>query len=629
MPISRREALAALFASELFWQGCKQNPASLKTMTTKNAHDVHSYAEPEKIRVRHLDLDLRVSFNNRKLSGAAELFVSRVDPSANTLVLDTRDLVIHEVQSADAGSAWKTVKWELGPRDKILGSPLRIQLPEQGTKVRIAYETVPGASGLQWLEPPQTAGKMQPFLFSQNESIHARSWIPLQDSPGIRITYTASIQTPQNLLALMSADQKGLQGDAYRFTMELPIPPYLIALAVGDLAFSASGPRTGVYAERPVLARAAHEFEDLEKLVSAVESLYGPYRWGRYDLLVMPPSFPFGGMENPRLTFATPTVIAGDKSLVGLVSHELAHSWSGNLVTNATWSDFWLNEGFTTYIENRIQEKVYGREQALMEQVLTRRELDQELATFDKRDQILHIDLTGRDPDDGATQVPYIKGALLLQQMEEAFGRPNFDAFLKQYFDHFSFQSITTATMLDYLQPQLLDTFPQRAKDIPLHQWIYEPGLPASAPKAVSSVLMQVSAQAHGLQEGKLSLEAIDTKNWSTQQWLEFLQTLRSPLTAEKMAELDRAFHLTRTGNDEILDQWLEMAIYAEYRPAYPRLEAFLLEVGRMKMIRPLYAALMKTPEGRKRALEIYAQARKGYHPIAQTAINKIVELPQ
>jgi leukotriene-A4 hydrolase len=627
MPISRREALCAFFASQIFsWQSCRQSAPSAKPMMTKDAHDVHSYAEPEKIRVRHLDLDLQVSFENRKLLGAAELFLSRVDPTAQTLTLDTRDLTIHDVQSAEAGGSWKTAKWELGARDQILGSPLRITLPQQAVRVRIAYETVPGASGLQWLEPAQTAGKTQPYLFSQNESIHARSWIPIQDSPGVRITYTASIQAPKKLLALMSADQKGLQGDAYRFAMELPVPPYLIALAVGDIAFSASGPRTGVYAERPILDRAAREFEDLEKLVQAVEKLYGPYRWGRYDLLVMPPSFPFGGMENPRLTFATPTVIAGDKSLVGLVSHELAHSWSGNLVTNATWSDFWLNEGFTTYIENRIQEAVYGREQALMEQVLARRELDQELATFDQRDQILHIDLEGRDPDEGTTQVPYVKGALLLRRMEEAFGRDNFDAFLKGYFDHFSFQSITTATMLDYLQPQLLDKFPQQAKNIPIHQWIYEPGLPASAPKAVSSVLTEVATQARNWEQGQLTLTAINTKSWSTQQWLEFLQTLPAPLPTEKMAELDRAFHLTRTGNDEILDQWLEMAIQSNYHPAYHRLEEFLLEVGRMKMIRPLYAALMKTPDGQKEALKIYAKARPGYHPIAQTAMDRVVK---
>jgi aminopeptidase N len=256
---------------------------------------------------------------------------------------------------------------------------------------------------------------------------------------------------------------------------------------VGDLQFAEVGPRTGVWAEPSVLPKAAAEFDDMEKMVAAVEGLYGPYRWGRYDLLILPPSFPFGGMENPRLTFATPTVIAGDKSLVGLVSHELAHSWSGNLVTNATWADFWLNEGFTTYIENRIQEAVYGREQAVMEQVLARRGLDKELEELPPADQLLHIDLAGRSPDDGISGVPYTKGALLLHQMEEAFGREAFDEFLRGYFDTFAFESITTETMLEYLRAELLEK--PGGEAIPIEEWVYQPGLPASAPRVVSARL--------------------------------------------------------------------------------------------------------------------------------------------
>jgi leukotriene-A4 hydrolase len=630
MSMNRRQALAALSATALVQGACRRADNTTEdSMINTDREDPHSFSQPQKVRVRHVALDLKVSFEQRKLSGAAELDIARVDKTS-ALILDTRDLVIHHVESGDANGNFRPAKWMLGRKDPILGSPLTIELPqaelpEQANRVRITYESVPTASGLQWLDAGQTGDKKQPFLFSQNESIHARSWIPLQDSPGVRITYTVRIGAPKNLLALMSADQKGAEGGAHRFAMELPVPPYLIALAVGGIAFAATGPRTGVYAEPSMLARAAREFEDTEKLVEAVERLYGPYRWGRYDLLVLPPSFPFGGMENPRLTFATPTVIAGDKSLVGLVSHELAHSWSGNLVTNATWSDFWLNEGFTTYIENRIQEAVYGREQALMEQVLARRELDHELATFDKRDQILHIDLKGRDPDDGTTEVPYIKGALFLRQIEETFSRPAFDAFLKRYFDHFAFQSITTATALTYLQRELFDKHPELAAHIPVHEWVYEPGLPPSAPKAVSERLEAAAKQARDWASGKLSISEITSKQWSTQEWLEFLQVLPEQLSREQMGHLDKAFHLTGTGNDEILDQWLKMVVKANYQPAYPRLKAFLMEVGRMKMIRPLYSELMKTPDGTRFAREVYAQARSGYHPIAQTAVDKIV----
>jgi leukotriene-A4 hydrolase len=622
MPISRREALAAISASALAWNACKKSGPQVNNIEFP---DIHSFSNPKKVRVRHLDLDLTASFSERKLTGTAALFITRVARDSSPLVLDSHDLTIHSVQAGVENGPLKNVHWTLGAKDNLLGSPLTIDLAPAATKVLIAYECAPTATGLQWLEPAQTAGKRHPFLFSQNESIFARTWIPLQDSPGTRITYTARIHAPEDLLALMSANQKGKRDGAYEFVMELPVPSYLIALAIGDIAFSPTGPRTGVYAERPVLNRAAREFGDMERLVAAVEDLYGPYRWGRYDLLILPPSFPFGGMENPRLTFATPTVIAGDKSLVGLVSHELAHSWSGNLVTNATWSDFWLNEGFTTYIENRVQEAVYGRPQALMEQVIARRELDHELETFDQRDQILHIDLNGRSPEDAMTEVPYIKGALFLRQLEEIFGRPTFDDFLKKYFDAFAFQSITTATMLVYLLSELLDKHPDLEKKIPLQEWIYEPGLPASAPKAVSPILEKVGSEARAWHGGKLKLSAIETKHWSTQPWLEFLQVLPSPLTAVQMSQLDHAFHFTKTGNDEILDQWLKMVVAADYQPAFPRLKQFLLQVGRMKMIRPLYKELMKTPAHSKFAVEVYAQARPGYHPIAQAAIDKIV----
>ncbi len=589
-----------------------------------NARDVHSFAEPERARVRHVALDLSVSFENRTVAGTVEL---TLDGVADVLTLDTRDLVIESVESSRDGGAFRTAKWILGARDAILGSPLTIEPGPSANLVRIRYQTSPHASGLQWLDPVQTAGRKQPFLFSQSQSIHARSWIPLQDSPGVRVTYTARIRVPNQLVALMSADRISAEDGVYDFRMEQPIPAYLIALAVGDLAFVELGPRTGVYAEPSVLQKAAEEFADTEKMIAAVEELYGPYRWGRYDLLILPPSFPFGGMEDPRLTFVTPTVIAGDKSLVGLISHELAHSWSGNLVTNATWSDFWLNEGFTTYIENRIQEAVYGREQALMEQVLARRELDDELEKFDPRDQILHIDLKGRDPDEGATHVPYIKGALLVRHMENVFGRDRFDAYLKSYFEHFSFQSITTITALRHLQKELFDSEPALARQVPLHEWVYEPGLPVQAARAVSDRLRGVSAEAFAFVAGSRSTTGISTTHWSTQEWLEFLQEL-PVMTSAQMAELDGAFHLTDTGNHEILDQWLEMAVRANYEPAYPRLESFLVEVGRQKFIKPLYQELMKTPQGQRRARSVFERARTGYHPIAQTAIDKIVGKP-
>ena len=618
--------------------------------TNVAAQDSHSYANPSAVRVRHVDLDWDVLFDQKILKGTSTLTIERTSPT-EPLILDIRDLKIEKVETSVNGLNYAPATFTLGTSDKILGAPLTIPLPARATRVRIHYSTSPGASGLQWLAPPQTAGKKDPFMFTQSQAIHARSWIPLQDTPAVRVTYNARVRTPRNLLAVMSAenDPRAPRDGDYSFRMRQPIPSYLIALAVGDLRFRSLGPRTGVYAEPQVIDSAARELSDTERMVVATERLYGPYRWGRYDILVLPPSFPFGGMENPRLTFATPTILAGDKSLVALVAHELAHSWSGNLVTNATWRDFWLNEGFTVYLERRIQEAVYGRARAQMEAALGLRDLQGELATLEDRDEILHVDLEGRDPDDGFTDVPYEKGALFLLHLEQTFGRARFDRFLRSYFDHFGFQSITTEQFLTYLKQNLLDKNPGLAARVPIDEWISKPGLPASAPKPTSPAFARVEEQAKRWLRGEIPATQIPVTKWTTQERLHFLTFVQSafepppsaggPADAsttqlsqtEKsrlMGELDRAFNLTRSGNSEIAFQWLMMSIQNGYKPANSRLEEFLLSVGRRKFIRPLYQELAKTPEGKARALEIYRRARPTYHPIAVTGIDQDLKWP-
>jgi aminopeptidase N len=593
------------------------------------ARDIHSYSEPGRVRVRHVDLDLDVLFDRRILQGSATLHFDRLDPAADALVLDTRGL---EVAGAEVGSpdgGWKAVPYSLSPADAILGSALHVALPAGADRARVRYATRPGASGLQWLAPPQTAGKKAPFLFSQSQAIHARSWIPIQDTPQVRLTYGATIRTPPGLVAVMSAAGNPTSPDertgTYRFSMPQRIPAYLLAIAAGDLAFSSLGPRSGVYAEPSLLGRAAHEFADTEKMMEAAERLYGPYRWDRYDVLVLPPSFPFGGMENPRLTFATPTVLAGDRSLVSLIAHELAHSWSGNLVTNATWSDFWLNEGFTTYLERRIDEEVYGPEFAAMESVLGRQDLEDEIERLEDRDEILHIDLSGRDPDDGATRLPYEKGALFLRSLEELYGRPRFDEFLRGYFDHFAFQSITTADFVAYLRPHLLSSDGRAAAAVPLEAWIEKPGIPDAAPRPRSAALEEVARISSEWTAGKIASSDVPFGRWRTQQRLQFLRQLPSPLPVARMQELDASFALTSTGNNEVAFQWLLMAIRGGYSTADSRLEDFLISIGRRKYIKPLYEELARSPAGRERALAIYRRARPGYHPIAVDTMDRIL----
>lgn len=587
--------------------------------------DVHSYANPAEARVTDVALDLTADFESKRLHGTATLTLDRA-PGAREVVLDTRDLTVEAVTDLDAAP----LAFALGAADPHLGQPLTVTLPDAGDQIVVHYRTSPSAAAVQWLSPDQTTGGEQPFLFTQGQAILTRTWMPTQDSPGIRQTYSAEITVPAPLTAVMSAEmltpegRPTADGTAYRFQMDEAIPPYLIALAIGDLAFREVGPRTGVWAEPAVVEAAAYEFADTEAMVDAAEALYGPYRWGRYDILVLPPSFPFGGMENPRLTFATPTILAGDRSLVSLIAHELAHSWSGNLVTNATWSDFWLNEGFTSYFENRIMEEVYGPEYARMLESLSRRDLAAELAGLPEADQHLYLDLDGRDPDDGMTAVAYDKGAAFLRTIEVAAGRERFDAFLRQYFDQHAFEPMTTERFLTYLDAHLVQGDAELRARIQPEAWVYGPGLPDVAAPVASEAFARVEAQAEAFLAGTAPKD-LETDAWTTHEWLHFLEVLPDNLSPEHLAALDAAFGLTETGNSEVLFAWLRTAIAHRYEPAFPALRDFLVRQGRRKFVLPLFQDLARTDWGRARALDIYREARPGYHSISTNSIDPVV----
>ncbi len=585
--------------------------------------DPHSHAEPHRVRVTHVDLDLELDFAARVVRGVARLDLERVDRAA-PLILDQQGLAIRRVTGADGTARRFTV----GEEHDGLGSALTIELDPIDRSVHVAYATTEKADALQWLEPSQTAGGKSPFLFTQGQSVLTRTWIPLQDSPGVRVTYDARVRAPAGLTALMSAQHLGqdTQG-AFRFRLEHPIPSYLIALACGELAFRPISERCGIWAEPSVVDRARAEFEDTESMVRAAEELFGPYRWGRYDVLVLPPSFPFGGMENPCLTFATPTVLAGDKSLVSLVAHELAHSWSGNLVTNATWRDFWLNEGFTVYFESRIMERVYGADRARMEMQLARAELEREMARQEPWEQVLHVELGGRHPDDGFSSVPYTKGALFLMRIEAVVGRARFDAFLRRWFDEHAFESVTTAEFRRFLEAELLAQDPDARRAIDVDAWLDEPGLRADTPDPRSPLLAQVDGQVTRWQASRSAAD-VNTQGWSTQSWLHFLEAIAGDLDAARMADFDQRFDLTHSGNAEILCVWLRLSIQHGYAAADPALVQFLTDVGRRKFLEPLYREMVKTEAGRERARELYARLRSRYHAVARGTIDEVVGWP-
>jgi aminopeptidase N len=592
------------------------------------AADPHSYAQPEQVRVTHLDLDLKIDFPHKQLDGRATLKLDWKDANAKTLVLDTRDLKIAKVEAVDGAGKATALKYALAPADKQLGSKLTIQAPQHPAQVRIAYTTAPTASGLQWLTPEQTADKKLPFMFSQSESIHARSWVPLQDSPAIRFTYSAHVTAPKDVRVVMSALNDAthpLDGD-FRFDQPHPIPSYLLAIAAGDIAVKETGPRSAVYAEPSVVGKAAKEFEDTEKLIEATEKLYGPYAWGRYDLLVLPPSFPFGGMENPNMTFATPTVLVGDKSLVSLVSHELAHSWSGNLVTSAAWRDIWLNEGFTTYVQGRITEAVYGKALADEEALLSARGLQKHIGEMPANAQKLAPEPRGIDADDALSDVAYDKGSWFLRTLEQRFGRETFDAYLKGYFAHFAFQSITTEQMLDYLKANLFDKNPGKMDWAEVQAWVYEPGIPKNAPLPTSPRFEAIDKERAAFLGGSLAAGKLDAKGWNTQEWMYFLDGLPDVAPLDKLKQLDAAWHLTGTPNAEIGMRWYSHAIAAGDKDVWSAAAEHMTRIGRLYLTTPLYKAFVRTPEGLAYAEQVFAKAKAGYHPMTQDAVQRIID---
>lgn len=616
--------------------GCQrnQNPApaaaapAAPAAAAEKIVDEHSYAQPDKVRTTDLALDLAIDFDSKTIGGTATYALDWVDKSATQLVLDTRDLTIDKAEGQTADGKWEPLKFALSDKDKVLGSALTIETPNRPAKVRVTYATSPEASGLQWLAPSMTEGKQTPFMFSQSQQIHARSWVPLQDTPQIRFTYSAHVKSPADVMVLMSADNdpKAARDGDYSFKMPQKIPSYLLAIAAGDLVFKPIGERSGVWAEPAMVDKAVAEFDDTEKMIDAAEGLYGPYRWGRYDLLVLPPSFPYGGMENPRLTFATPTVIVGDKSLVSLIAHELAHSWSGNLVTFATDKDSWLNEGTTTYVQSRITEALYGRDMAAMEEVIDRDELKNEFKSLDPKLQRLSLKPgTLADPDDQSSATVYTKGAWFLQFLEKRFGRAVFDPWLKGYFDHFAFQSITTSQFRDYLKANLIDKHPNVVTMQEVDQWLYEPGIPGNAPQVESGKFSTVNAARIAWQgSAKLPDKAI-TGAWGTQEWVHFLEGMPESLKAEQLQQLDEAYHFTGTPNGEIAMRWYPLAERSGYAAAREEMGKFLERVGRRKLILPVYKALVATPGGLAFAEQVFAKAKPATHPITAGSVEAII----
>jgi aminopeptidase N len=585
--------------------------------------DPHSYADAGQPRPRHLRLGLAVDFEARRIEGTAALELEA--PSAGPLDLDSRELEVLEATTASG----TPVPLEVGPEEPVLGRRLRLSLPDGTREVRLRYRTSEEAPALQWLSPEQTAGGSHPFLFSQCQAIHARGLVPLPDTPRNRLTYEAELEVPEPLRAVMSAGPAG-EGPGtrpgtrrLRFSMPQPIPPYLLALAVGRIESREIGPRSRVHAEPETVDAAAHEFAETEAAIARAEEIFGPYDWDRYDLLVLPPSFPYGGMENPRMTFLTPTVLAGDRSLVDVVAHELAHSWTGNLVTNASMEHFWLNEGFTVWAERRLLEALHGEEATVLAWAIGEKALEESMERFGAGSPLtrLRTELAGTDPDEAFSSIPYEKGARFVALLERTVGRARFDGFMRDYMARFRFTSITTEEFLAFLEERL----PGLAAAVGAPAWLYEPGLPANAPAFRSPTLDGLVALAAAFPRGERPSPAA-VAAWSPAEMLVYLQNLPREIDRDGCAWLDAAMGLTGRGNYEILVEWLTVAAGSDYEPAFPRLREVLLRVGRMKYLRPLYGAMGRHARTRTLAREVFAEAAPRYHSLSRRVAASVIE---
>ena len=619
--------LSLLFISVFGAFSCTQNteskPEIPSNIVTNKIYTKHSYSNVNKVKTMHLHLELDVNFESNVVYGVARHDIKQIE-NVDTMILDVKNLDIQKITLGDKGNELET-NYLLGQTDELLGQPLFVKINPKTTKVNVYYKTTQKTEAIDWLPASLTQGKKHPFMYTQGESILTRSWIPIQDIPSNRITYSADVKVPNDLIALMSADNPAIKNETglYHFEMKQAIPSYLISLAAGDIVYRKLGPNCGVYAEPELIDTCAYEFVDLPKMMKAAEKIYGKYRWEQYDVLVLPYSFPFGGMENPRLTFVSPTLLTGDRSLISVIAHELAHSWSGNLVTNSTWEDFWLNEGFTVYFENRIMEELYGKEKSDILAYIEFQELQHELKIISSsehpEDTQLKLDLKGRDPDAGMTSIAYVKGAFFLKTLENYIGRWKFDQFMKKYFNEYAFKTLTTQDFERFLNRNLL--LPNNIK-FNTKQWLYNPGLPSNCVKLNPPSFKKMEQLAISFSNGSKSLSSnLKRQDYLTQEWQIFIRALPTEIDTNLLIKIDQQLEFKSCGNSEIMTEWYVLAINNNYKGVREDMYNFLTKVGRRKYLEPIYNALAQKETDREWAINTFEKAKANYHYVSSNTI--------
>ncbi|XP_018570757.1 leukotriene A-4 hydrolase isoform X2 [Anoplophora glabripennis] len=596
--------------------------------------DPSSFSRPELAVVTEIFLNLSVNFDKKILIGNVDLSVKKIDENVNEIVLDSSKLNIASIYDAETNDK---LEYNLSEAIAEYGSKLSVQLPKKDSnsyKIGIKYETSPDATGLQWLSPNATAGKKHPYLFSQFQPTHARSVLPCQDTPAVKTKYTATISAPQEYTVLMSAICNGSKelhgGKLSHFVQTVPMPSYLIAIAVGVLQSRKIGPRSHVWAEKEIIEDCAFEFAETEHQLKTAEEICGPYVWGIYDLLVLPPSFPYGGMENPCLTFVTPTLLAGDRSLANVVAHEIAHSWTGNLITNRNFEHFWLNEGFTVFVERKIKGRLESPQSQDFDAYTHVTELNETVNRIGKDSPLtqLVVNLKGVHPDDAFSIIPYEKGQTFLRYLENVVGGPeNFEPFLRKYFDTFKYKSIETKDFQDFF-----NNYFNSNPDITLidwKTWLYSPGMPPVIPDYDKSLavicdnLIEKFLKWDG--EGEIPLTIDDKKNLTTNQIIYFLQIISEAEAQpiKKLEMLNNVFGFNDIKNSEIKFRWLRVCIKARWEEKVHVALTWINIVGRMKFVRPLYRDLYQWEEIKQRTVDNFLANRHSMMHVSAYTLEK------
>ncbi|ALC39980.1 CG10602 [Drosophila busckii] len=601
--------------------------------------DPSSYSQPELITTEHTQLNWQVDFAATKLRGSVVHKFNVLSSNLEKILLDVRDI---DVKNATllAGGTEMPINYFISEPVPDIGQKLTLELPSGTAKgslnVRIDYETASNASALQWLNPTQTLGKKHPYMFSQCQAIHARSVMPCQDTPAVKFTYDATVEHPAELTTLMSALIDKKESGKTHFKQQVPIPAYLVAIAIGKLVSRPLGENSNVWAEEDIVDACAEEFSETSTMLKTASDLCGPYVWKQYDLLVMPPSFPFGGMENPCLTFVTPTLLAGDKSLANVVAHEIAHSWTGNLVTNKNFEHFWLNEGFTVFVESKIVGRMQGAKELDFRMLSNLTELQECLRTqLSDTPELtkLVVDLSNCGPDDAFSSVPYIKGSTFLRYLEDLLGGPSvFEPFLRDYLKKFAYKSIETQDFKNALYDYFKDTDKKdKLSVVNWDLWLTCEGMPPIIPKfdeSLSNVSKELATLWSKQTVDELAKNSTIQQNISIHQLIDFLGKLIEnkdivELNERKIELLESTYNLKQSKNAEVRFRLNRLIIRARLIKRLDEIIEFANGNFRMKFCRPIYRDLGNWPEAKPEAVRNFLSVKDQMMAVCSHTIEK------